>query len=271
MTARVAPRPAVLRVVPEQLLTARRPHRMIERSFTVYSRYWLMFVTGFLEPILYLLSMEVGFSSLIGEITVDGVTYEYPAFVAPALMAVAAMNGAVFDSTVTIFFKLRNKIYDSILATPLTAADVAIGEISWAMIRGLAYTCAFVVAMVVLGMVGSPMIVFAIGSCALVGIAFSAMGMALTTYMRSWADFDYIMAITIPMMLFSATFFPASEYGDWSWLVYLSPLYHGVNLSRNFNVGVLEWEMLLNAGVLVVLALVGLRFTARRIDGLLLT
>jgi lipooligosaccharide transport system permease protein len=263
--------PVLTRVVPAELLASRRSQRMIERSYTVHRKYWFIFVTGFFEPILYLLSMQVGFSSLIGEITVDGVTYEYAEFVAPALMAVAAMNGAIFDSTVTIFLKLRNKTYDSILATPMSAADVAVGEIGWAMLRGLAYSTAFIVAMVVLGMVGSPMIVFALVSCALVGMAFSAVGMALTTYMRSWTDFDYILAVTIPLMLFSATFFPASSYGDWQWLVYLSPLYHGVNLTRNFNVGNLEWEMLLNVGVLVALAAVGLRFTARRIEGLLLT
>jgi lipooligosaccharide transport system permease protein len=260
-----------LRIVPPQLLAVRRPTRLIERSYTVYRTQWWVFVTGFFEPMFYLLSMNVGFGPLVGEITADGVTYEYAEFVAPALMAVAAMNGAVFDSTVAIFFKLRQKIYDAMLATPLTAADVAVGEIGWAVLRGVCYSCAFLVAMLVIGVVGSPMVVLAIPACALIGCSFAAVGMALTSYLRSWKDFDYIISITLPMMLFSGTFFPVSSYGNWGWVVYLSPLYHGVNLVRGFNVGVLEWEMLINVGVLGALAVVGLVATARRIEGLLLT
>ncbi len=260
-----------LRIVPPQLLAVRRPGRLIERSYTVYRTQWWVFVTGFFEPVFYLVSMNVGFGPLVGEITDNGVTYEYAEFVAPALMAVAAMNGAVFDSTIAIFFKLRQRIYDAMLATPLTAADVAVGEIGWAVLRGVVYSCAFLVAMLVVGVVGSPMVVLAIPACALVGFAFAAMGMALTSYLRSWKDFDYIISVTLPMMLFSGTFFPASSYGSWAWVVYLSPLYHGVNLVRGFNVGVLEWEMLLNVGVLGALSVVGLVATARRIEGLLLT
>lgn len=204
-------------------------------------------------------------------VTDGGQTYDYAEFVAPALMAVAAMNGAIFDSTIAIFFKLRNDVYDSVLATPMTSADVAIGEIGWAVIRGVVYSVSFLVVMVLLGLAGSPWIVLAVPACALVAVAFSAVGMALTTYMRSWADFDYIMAVTVPLMVFSATFYPASSYGKWEWIVNLSPLYHGVALTRAANLGVFEWSLVLNVAVLVALTLVGMRFTSRRIEGLLLT
>ncbi len=260
----------VLRIVPAALLETRRPQRMIERSYEVYRKAWWIFVSGFFEPVFYLLSMDVGLSSLVGEITVDGRTYDYAEFVAPALMAVAAMNGAIFDSTVAIFFKLRNDVYDSILATPMSTADIAVGEIGWAVIRGAIYSCSFLVVMVLLGLAGSPWVVMALPACALVAVAFSSIGMALTTYMRSWADFDYIMAVTVPLMVFSATFFPVSSYGDWAWIVNLSPLYHGVALTRAASAGVFEWSLFLNVGVLVALAVVGMRFTSRRIETLLL-
>ena len=68
--------------------------------------------------------------------------------------------------------------------------------------------------------------------------------MALTTYMRSWADFEYVTAVTLPLFLFSATFYPVSSYGDWAWVVQLSPLYHGVALVRAVNLGMFEWAML---------------------------
>lgn len=268
--------PVLLRVVPTTLLPralteARRPQRMIERSYAVYRANLLVFVTGFFEPVFYLLSMDVGVGSLVGDVVVDGQRYPYAEFVAPALMAVAAMNGAIFDSTVAIFFKLRHEVYDAVLATPMTSSDVAVGEIAWAVIRGVIYSISFLVAMLVLGLVGSPWIVLAVPACGLVAVAFAAVGMALTTYLRSWTDFDYIMAVTVPLMVFSATFYPPSSYGDWAWLLNFSPLYHGVRLCRAANAGIFEWSLLFNVGVLVALALVGLRFTARRIEGLLLT
>jgi lipooligosaccharide transport system permease protein len=271
-TATPGTRPSgALRILPAALLEARRPQRLIERSFIVYASAWWIFVSGFFEPMFYLLSMDVGLSSLVGEVEDGGQTYDYAEFVAPALMAVAAMNGAIFDSTVAIFFKLRNDVYDSILATPLSSSDIAVGEIGWAVLRGAFYSASFLVVMVVLGLAGSPWLVMAVPACALLGIAFSSVGMALTTYMRSWADFDYIMAITVPLMVFSATFYPVSSYGDWAWIVNLSPLYHGVALTRAANAGVWEWSLLVNIAVLVALGLVGLRLTSKRIAGLLLT
>lgn len=261
----------ILRIVPSTLLLARRPHRMIERSVMSYRRNWMVLVTGFVEPLFYLLSIRIGFAALIGDVTDGGVTYGYAEFVAPALMASAAMNGAVFDSTFNIFYKMKqSKLYDAVLTTPMTAADVALGEISWAVLRGFIYSIAFLLTMWALGMVGSPLVVFALPACVLLGFAFASVGMACTTYLRSWADFEYITAATLPLLLFSATFYPLSSYGDWSWIVWLSPLYHGVALVRGFNNGVLAWSMFANAAVLLTLTLVGLRITARRIEHLLL-
>jgi lipooligosaccharide transport system permease protein len=265
-------RSIALRIVPVELLAARRPQRMVERSVMFYRHAWLILVSGFFEPLLYLLSVQVGFSSLIGEVTYDGVSYDYAEFVAPALMAAAAMNGAIFDATGNVFEKLRHsKLYDTVLATPMTASDVALGEIMGAVTRGSLYSIAFVITMWAMGLVGSPLIVLAVPACVLIGFAFASVGMAFTTYMRSWSDLEYINAVTLPLLLFSATFYPLSAYGGWSWIVYFSPLYHGVVIVRGCNLGVLEWSMLGNIAVLLGLSWVGLRFTARRIDGLLLT
>ena len=270
--ASMTSRAIALRIVPVELLAARRPQRMVERSVMFYRHAWLILVSGFFEPLLYLLSVQVGFSSLIGEVTYDGVSYDYAEFVAPALMAAAAMNGAIFDATGNVFEKLRHsKLYDTVLATPMTASDVALGEIMGAVTRGSLYSIAFVITMWAMGLVGSPLIVLAVPACVLIGFAFASVGMAFTTYMRSWSDLEYINAVTLPLLLFSATFYPLSAYGGWSWIVYFSPLYHGVVIVRGCNLGVLEWSMLGNMAVLLGLSWVGLRFTARRIDGLLLT
>jgi len=261
-----------LRIVPlEVLATTRRPHRMVERSVMFYRHAWMVFVSGFFEPLLYLLSVQIGFAALVGDIVVGGVTYDYAQFVAPALLAASAMNGAIFDATGNVFEKLKHtKLYDTVLATPMTAADVAVGEILSAMSRAVMYAAAFVLTMWALGLVGSAWIVLALPVCALIGFAFAAIGMAYTTFMRTWSDLEYVNAVTLPLLLFSATFYPLSSYGDWAWVVQLSPLYHGVAVVRGLNLGQFEWTMLAHLGVLAALALVGLGITSRRIEGLLL-
>ena len=260
-----------LRIIPPELLAARRPQRMMERSIMVNRRTWLIIFSGFFEPLFYLLSIRIGFGELVGDVTVDGQSIPYAEFVAPALMAASAMNGAVYETTMNVYFKMKqSRLYDAVLSTPMVPADVALGEIGWAVSRGVIYSIAFLVTMWVLGMVGSPWIVLAVPICVLIGLAFGAMGMALTTYMRSWADFEYVSAITLPLFLFSATFYPLSSYGEWAWVVQLSPLYHGVALVRGVNLGQFEWAMLVHVAVLASLAAVGLVVAARRIQSLLL-
>ena len=261
-----------LRVIPAPVLQARRPHRLLERHWIINRRGgWKIVLSGFFEPLFYLVSIQIGFGSLVGDVADGNRILSYAEFVAPALMAASAMNGAVFESTMNIFFQLKyDKVYDAALATPLTAGDVALGEILYATFRGSLYSAAFLVTMIALGMAQSPWVVLALPICVLIAVAFSAVGMAATTYMRSWADFEYVPSITLPMFLFSATFYPLSSYGDWGWVVQLSPLYHGVALVRGASFGDWTWAYFGHLGVLVAMAVVGLSSTARRIEKLLL-
>ncbi len=260
------------RIVPDVVFDIRRPHRLIERSAMVYRRSWMVIFSGFFEPMFYLLSIRIGLSELVGDLVVDGRTIPYDEFVAPGLLAAAAMNGAVFDSTMNVYHKWKaSKLYDSLLATPLSAADVALGEIGWAVLRGLMYSSAFLVTMAALGMARSPWIVAAIPASILIGFTFASLGMACTTYMRSWADFEYVPAVTLPLFLFSATFYPVSSYGDLRWVVQLSPLYHGVALVRAANLGEWSTSVIGHVAVLLGLAVVGSIVTSARIEKLLLT
>jgi lipooligosaccharide transport system permease protein len=260
-----------LRIVPPQVLAARRPHRMLERQWVVNrSGGWLIILSGFFEPLFYLLSIRVGFGSLVGDVTDGGRTIAYADFVAPALFAASAMNGSIYEST-NIFFKLKyDKVYDAALATPLTSGDVALGEMLYAAMRGTLYSAAFLVTMWVLGMSPSVWSIALLPLGAVISLAFSAVATAGVTYMRSHADFEFVPSITLPLFLFSATFYPLSSYGDWKWVVQLSPLYHAVAISRGVNLGEWSWTYLGHLGVLVAMFLVGLAVTARRIDTLLL-
>lgn len=243
---------------------------MIERHVVAYRRQWLIIVSGFFEPLLYLLSMRAGLGSLVGDVSVGGKSVPYDAFVAPALMASSAMNGAIFDSTGNVMHRLKYaRIYDAALATPMGPADVAVGEISWALIRGQLYAVSFLGVMAALGLVDTWWSLLALPACALIGLTFASIGFVATTYMRGWADLEIVTTATMPLFLFSATFFPISSYGSWAWVVQFSPLYHGVALVRAANAGVWTTSVLGHIAVLVALSAIALVIAARRIDFLL--
>lgn len=259
----------LLRILPPSMVV-RRPHRMMERHVVAYRRQWLIVVSGFFEPLFYLLSMRVGLGSLVGDVSVGGKAVPYDAFVAPALMAASAMNGAIFDSTGNVMHRLKySRIYDAALATPMGPADVAVGEIGWALIRGQLYAISFLGVMAALGLVDTWWSLLALPACALIGLTFASIGFVATTYMRGWADLELVTTATMPLFLFSATFFPVSAYGSWAWLVQMSPLYHGVALVRAANAGVWTASVAGHVAVLVTLSVLALVFAARRIDSLL--
>ena len=186
---------------------------LVERHALVYRHAWLVFVSGVVEPLFYLLSIGVGLGKLVGSVQgPGGTTVTYAAFVAPALLASASMNGALFDSTFNVFFRLKyEKLYDAALATPMRAGDVALGEISWALLRGALYAVAFMAVMAAMGLVYSWWALAALPAAVLTGFAFAAAGMACTTYMRTWQDFEFITLATLPMFLFSTTFSPSAS------------------------------------------------------------
>jgi lipooligosaccharide transport system permease protein len=247
---------------------------LVERNVLSYRHAWIALVTGFAEPVFYLFSLGIGLGALIKVVTTDGgQTVPYAEFVAPALLAASAMNGAVFDSTFNVFFKLKfAKLYDSVLATPLGPRDVAVGEISWSLIRGALYAAAFLVVAWLIGTVHSWWALLALPAATLIGFAFSAVGMYGTTFMRSWVDFDYVNLVIQPMFLFSATFFPLSTYpGAVQWIVQATPLYHGVALERALMLGEVGPGLLVHVVYLLVFGLAGFVGAARRIEKLLLS
>lgn len=255
------------------LIGSRRSLRLIERNLYVYKHGWLVIVSGFFEPLFYLLSIGFGLGALIGTIPgPGGEPIPYQLFVAPALLASAAMNGAIAESTFNFFFKLNyNKTFTSILSTPLSPGDVAVGELAWALIRGGLYAIGFMVVMVVLGLVVSPWVVLAVPAALLVGFAFGAVGMAATSFMKTWQDFDLIQLVILPMFLFSATFYPIETYPDaLRVIVQLTPLYQGVDLIRALTVGAISPVLLFHVGYLLIMGFAGLWVVSRRLDKLLL-
>lgn len=246
----------------------RRAGHILERNLLVYKHGWLMLISGVAEPFLYLFAIGFGIGSLVG--SVHGVPYA--AYIAPALMATSAMNGALYEATFNLFFKLRYmKLYDAILATPIGTRDIAAGELAWALIRGGLYALAFLLAMALFHLVSSPLALLMLPAAILVGFAFGAAAMAATTWMRSWQDFDLVQLVITPLFLFSGTFFPISAYpGPLQAVVELTPLYHAVDLLRGLALAPAGLPQLADVAYLALMGAVGVMILGRRLDHLLL-
>lgn len=246
---------------------------LVLRNYTVYRDAWKLFLTGFLEPVFYLLSIGIGVGALVSGFEVGGKEIDYATFVAPGMLAASAFNGALLDSTFNVFFKLKYvKLYDQMLATPLSTGDIARGEIAWGQLRGSSYAAMFLLVMLCLGLIESWWALLALPAVLLIGFAFSAVCMAATTWMRNFQDFDKITLVQLPLFLFSATFFPVDTYPRGvQWVVECTPLYRGVVLCRELTTGTVSIESVVSVVYLLVMGVLGLMVVRRRLDTLLLT
>jgi len=248
-----------------------RSRAIMERAYIAFkSSTWMIVVSGFVEPVLFLLSFGYGLKDLVGDITVAGQPIGYVAFIAPALLATSAMNGAIYDSTMNVYFKLKHdRIYHGMLATSLGPMDVALGEIGWALLRGLSYAIGFMAIVAPLGLIPSAWGVLAIPAAVLIAFGFASFGMAVTSYMKSWQQLEIVNVVLLPMFLFSGSFYPLSVFPEWlQTVIRLFPLAHAIDLVRGLTLGNISWALLGHAMYFVVMIVVGLFFTTKRLDAL---
>ncbi|WP_144818786.1 MULTISPECIES: ABC transporter permease [Micrococcus] len=247
---------------------------VMERAFlSLKSNNWVVFFSGFFEPVLYLASLGLGLGALVGDVAgPDGTPVPYGMYLAPALLAVSAMNGAIYDSTWNVFFKLRYaKTYQTMLSTRLGPLDVALGEIAMALLRGLIYAVGFLIVMTVAGLVTSWTALLMIPGALLVALGFASLGMAVTSWMKTFQHMDWVQIVLMPMFLFSATFFPLAVYPEpIQWVIRVFPLWHAVEMMRALAVGVLSWATAGHVLYFVVMAGIGVWLAARRLGALFL-
>ena len=274
MTAQALQNDAVVRGGGVRALWAGNPGAVVQRGLlAARSSSWVVVLSGFFEPVFYLASMGIGLGALIGSVeTSAGLVVSYAAFIAPALLAVSAMNGAIYDSTWNVFFKLNyGKLYEGMLATSLGPLDVALGEILYALLRGLLYATGFLIIMQFAGLNLSWTAILALPAVLLIAFGFASLGMAVTSYMKAFQHMDWINFVMLPMFLFSATFYPITVYPDWvQAIVRALPLWHGVELVRGLTTGALHPGMLWHVLYYVVMIAIGLVFTTRRLRALFL-
>jgi lipooligosaccharide transport system permease protein len=234
---------------------------------------WIVVLSGFVEPIFYLLSLGVGLGGFIGAVQ-DGAGNDIPyaAYIAPALLAVSAMNGAIYDSTWNVFFKMNfGKLYEGMLATSLGPLDVALGEIVLALLRGGAYGLGFLLVMQAMGLNLALTAFLALPAVLLIAFGFASIGMGITSYLKTFQQMEWIQFVLLPMFLFSATFYPITVYPEpIQWLVQALPLWHGVELVRGLTTGFLGPAMLVHVLYFVAMIVLGLIFTTRRLRALFL-
>jgi len=251
---------------------AGRSHVILERSLVALkSSNWFPVVSGFLEPLLYLFSFGYGVGTLIGDIQVsNGQVVSYAMFIAPGLLATSAMNGAIYDSTWNVYFKLHEgKIYHGMLATSLGPLDVALGEILTALLRGFAYAVGFMAVATPMGLIPSWWGVLAIPAAVLIAFGFASIGMAITSYFKSYQQMGLINISLLPIFLFSGSFFPLSVFPDWAQIVIkILPLWHAIEMIRNLSLGIINISLLGHIAYFLVMIVVGLFFTTKRLNAL---
>jgi lipooligosaccharide transport system permease protein len=242
------------------------------RNLALYRRTWkLNLLPNFFEPLLYLVSVGVGVGAYIGEM---GGT-SYVAFLAPGLVAVAAMNGASFEVTYNAFVRMNfEKTYESMLTTPIQPEDVLAGEVLWAVTRALIYGGIFWLVVAALGLAPLPWSMLAIPLIPLTGLLFAAIGIAFSLRIPSIDLFSFYFTLFItPLFLFSDIFFPLEERlsGAWLWVAEALPLLHPVRLVRAAFRGeaswILLWDLAYIALVSALLLWVAARVTRRRLLG----
>lgn len=217
-----------------------RAKKLVHHNYLAYKHFWVAFVTGFFEPLFYLVGVGFGVGQFVETIPYGDVQLEYASYLAPGLLAAATLNGALFDGFFAPFFRLNwEKTYDGIIATPVSISDIAVGEVMWALIRGTIYGAGFLIVMLVLGLIHSPWAVLALPAVMLSGGALSAGAMILTSVTKQLSSLEKVLTLVVfPLFLFSGTFFPVDLYPAYLRpVVQATPLYHSASLLRDLTSG----------------------------------
>lgn len=206
--------------------------RFWQRNLLIFRKIFLTALPeNFLEPVLYLVALGLGLGGFVREI--QGIPYV--AFVATGLAASAAMFGATFECTYNAYVQFAyDRSYDAIVTTPLSAEDVAIGEVLWGATRSALYGSAFLLVAALFGVLRSgwalvlPLVFF------ISGVLFSATALTFTALTPSIDLFTYYFSLWItPMFLFSGIFFPLDTFPEWvREVAWATPLYHVVRATR---------------------------------------
>ena len=211
------------------------------RNFLSWRRYMVSFIVSALGgPIFYLVAIGYGVGRYVG--TLEGVSYAE--FLAPGLVATAAMNSASFEATFGAYTRLAEQdTYTAVLATPCSVADLVAGDVLWAATKAVLGVSLVLVVTVALGLMSGPLLPLLLVVGLLTGLAFGALGMMVTAVAGSYNFFEYYFTLVISVMfVFSGVFYPLETLPAWAQrLAWFLPLTHAVRPSRQLAAGGLDW------------------------------
>ncbi len=229
--------------------------RVWRRDVRNFSKLWRgALLPTFLDPLFYLFAMGFGLGTYLA--TIQGIPYKN--FIAPGLIASAAMWSAVFETTYNTYIKMNEAhLYDALVATPVEVPDLVTGEIAWSATRSLVYGSSFLAVITAFGLVDSwwaltiPFFLLLGGAC------FGVIGMLFTALVPKIDLYSYFFTLFVtPMFLFSGIFFPLDKLPDGLEIVaWFTPLYHLVNLMRELATGPALGSVIGNAAWLTILTL----------------
>jgi lipooligosaccharide transport system permease protein len=231
-----------------------------EHLFLLYRRTWRGSVFGsFAQPVLFLVAMGVGLGALVDQggnaRALGGVSYLE--FLAPALLVATVMQGSVIEATFPVLAGFTwTRRYHAMVATPLTPAAIALGQLGWIATRALMTGVAFAVVVIAFGAAGSPGFLLVVPVGVLTALAFAAPIGAFMSTQRDTTVFNSIWRFGItPLFLFSGTFFPIEQLpAILQPLAWLLPLWHGVDLARALSLGTVMDAPLLQLAHVAILA-----------------
>ena len=239
---------------------------VLEHRLLLYRRtYRGSIFSSFLSPVLFLLAMGIGLGTYVDSSGGAGLSLTqgvaYAAFLAPGLLAANAMQTATGESTYPIMAAIVwIRQFPAMLATPITVRHIVLGQLAYVVFRLGLVALIFVAVAAVLGAAVSPAILLAIPAAMLTGLAFAAPISAFAAWLKSDSYFNLLFRFVItPMFLFSGTFFPIEQLPALVQPVaYLTPLYHGVALTRGLALGSIDAVgIAVHAGFLGALVVIG--------------
>lgn len=226
------------------------------RNAKVFSKLWKgALLPTFLDPLFYLIALGFGLGTYIASL--DGVPYRD--FLAPGLIASAALWAASFETTYNVYMRMNeDRLYDAVLATPVEVQDLAAGDIIWGATRAMVYGSVFALVVAAFGLISSPWAILIPPFVFIGGLCFAVIGYAFTSLVSRIDFYSYYFTLGVtPMFLFSGIFFPFTDLPDWvEVLAWFSPLYHLVEITRSLATGPEALQIALHACWLIVVSLI---------------
>jgi lipooligosaccharide transport system permease protein len=223
--------------VTDVLPSPRHAASVARRNALVFSKLWKgALLPQFLDPLFYLVALGFGLGTYVASINGE----DYRDFLAPGLIASAAMWAAAFECTYNVYLRMNEtRLYDAVLSTPVEVQDLVAGDLTWSAIRSTIYGTVFLLVVTAFGLIESPWAVVLPPLVALGGLCMSVVAYTFTALIPRIDLYSYFFTLGItPMFLFSGIFFPFDELPRFAEVIaWFTPLYHSVEISRAMATG----------------------------------